>query len=137
MIRIHLKFSKCDQLGQGVHVFLGHTDNELCLVVALLNYITQRGDHVGPFFCSHAHSPLTKQQLVAKVREALTTTGVNCTGYSGHSFRIGAATATARARIPDSTIQALGRWSSAAFLRYIRTPHDQLAGVSRTLSRVS
>ena len=30
VIRIHLKFSKCDQFGQGIHVSLGCTGDELC-----------------------------------------------------------------------------------------------------------
>ena len=47
--------------------------------------------------------------------------------YAGHSFRIGAATSAALARIKDRTIQLLGRWQSGAFLRYIRTPHELLA----------
>ena len=40
--------------------------------------------------------------------EALTTAGVNCLGYSGHSFRIVAATAAAWAHILDSNIQEGG-----------------------------
>ncbi len=35
--------------------------------------------------------------------------------YSGHSFRIGAATMAAHAGIEDSIIQVLGRWNSHAF----------------------
>ena len=48
----------------------------------------------------------------------------------GHSFCIGAPTSAVLAGVEDSTIQLLGRWWSAAFLRYIRTPHKQLAAMS-------
>ena len=71
---------------------------------------------------------------MARVRDALTRAGYACQDYAGHSFRIGAATTAAAAGIPDSTIQALGRWSSAAFLRYIRTPRDRLALLSASLA---
>ena len=56
--------------------------------------------------------------------------------YSGHSFRIGAATAAAQAGLEDSTIQLLGRWSSGAFLRYIRMPREQLSLYSVRMARV-
>ena len=45
-----------------------------------------------------------------------------------------AATSAALAGIEDSTIQLLGRWQSAAFLGYIRTPHEQLASISASLA---
>ena len=40
---------------------------------------------------------------------------------SGHSFRIGEATAASLAGVPDLVIQLLDRWSSSDFLQYIRT----------------
>ena len=64
----------------------------------------------------------------------LGSSGVEASKYSGHSFRIGAATTAASAGIEDSLIKTLGRWESTAYLLYIRVPRDQLTAVSRRLS---
>ena len=134
-IRIWLKRSKTDQFGRGVAVFLGATGDDLCPVSAMLAFVALRGNSPGPFFRFRNGNPLTKARFVARVREALEQAGIPAQSYSGHSFRIGAATAAAQAGIQDSTIQALGRWSSTAFLRYIRTPRDQLAQFASPLVR--
>ena len=134
VIRFFLKRSKTDQFGQGAAVYVGTTGSDLCPVAAILRYVAIRGDGQGPFFRFVDGSPLTKARFVARVRDALTRAGYACQDYAGHSFRIGAATTAAAAGIPDSTIQALGRWSSAAFLRYIRTPRDRLAQLSASLA---
>ena len=48
-----------------------------------------------------------------------------------HSFRSGAAMAMYLAGVPVFTIMLIGRWSSDAFLRYIRRQvHEFSAGVS-------
>ena len=132
-IRVFLKVSKCDQFGRGVAVFVGATSHELCPVAALLGYVTARGDREGPFFLLQNGTPLIKARFISGVRQALIQAGIPYQNYSGHSFRIGAATAASQASLSDSTIQALGRWSSAAFLRYIHTPRSQLAQYSRAM----
>ena len=134
MVRFRLKQSKTDQYGKGVDVVLGRTDTDLCPVAAVLGYFASRGDRPGPLFIGTAGKPLLKKTFVGEIRKILVTLGVPQGQYAGHSFRIGAATTAALAGVEDSTIQLLGRWHSSAFLRYLRTPPDQLARLSSVLA---
>ena len=134
LLKVHLKFSKCDQLGKGIDVFIGRTDTKLCPITACLAFIARRGSSPGPFFCHEDGTPLTKMRFCTTVKQSLAQAGMDESLYSGHSFRIGAATSAALAGMEDSTIKALGRWSSAAFLVYVRTPRDQLAKFSKSLA---
>ena len=97
--------------------------------------MVQRGATPGPFFIREIGIPLTKSHFVSSVREALMVIGLPYQHFAGYSFRIGAATAAAKAGLEDSTICSLGRWNSAAFLTYIRTPREELAQYSLTLAR--
>ena len=101
---------------------VGRTGDALCPVSALAQYISMRGCQPGAFFLDTSRKVLTKQRFVERIRELLTTIGLPQHNFAGHIFRIGAATTAAAAGIEDSTIQTLGRWHSAAFLQYIRTP---------------
>ena len=137
VVRIHLKRSKCDQFGKGADIFLGRVDTPICPVAALLGYMAASGDKPGPFFRKVDGQVVTKAWFVDQIRLTLETLGFPQRQYAGHSFRIGAATAAAQAGLQDSTIQALGRWSSAAFLLYVRLPREQLATVTATLAQVA
>ena len=133
MIRIRLKQSKTDPFRHGVDVFLGRTQADLCPVSALLAFVAVRPDREGPLFVFQDGSFLTRDRLVMAVRATLQSAGVDASGYSGHSFRIGAATTAARRGVEDSTIKTLGRWESAAYQRYIQMPRHTLASVSARL----
>ena len=137
MVRIHLRRSKCDQLGRGVDVIVGRTDTPICPVAAILAYICLRQDSPGAFFVTECRAPATKAWFVAQIREIMSAIGLPQNDYAGHSFRIGAATTAALAGVEDSTIQVLGRWQSSAFLQYIRLPRERLAAVSRLLATSS
>ena len=135
MVKVHLKKSKCDQFGKGVDIYLGRTDTVLCPVKALLTYIEWRGSQPGPFFLDSSKAGVTKPWFITQLRTILEGIGLPHQDYASHSFRIGAATTAALVGLDDSSIQLLGRWQSAAFLRYIRTPGSQLAALSATLTR--
>ena len=100
----------------------------------MLAYISLRQDAPGAFFITEDKAPVTKSWFVQQIRVTLSSIGLPQADYAGHSFRIGAATSAALAGIEDSTIQALGRWQSAAFLQYIWMPREQLASISRLLA---
>ncbi len=133
-ISVTLKQSKTDQFRRGTLVIIGRTDDDLCPVAALLQYIAIRGTHSGPLFIYADGKFLTKQSFVPRIREALSALGLNNTHYAGHSFRIGAASTAAKANIEDSMIKTLGRWESSAFLTYLRTPPALIARMAKTLS---
>ena len=99
----------------------------------MLNYLVVRGPVGGPLFQFKDGHPLTWQRFVGAVREALGKAGINQDKYSGHSFRIGAATTAASKGLEDSMIKTLGRWRSLAYLQYVQLPRDQLANYSRIL----
>ena len=136
IMEVCIKASKTDPFRQGVTVYVGRTYNDICPIAAMLAYLAIRGETSGPLFYFQDKRPLTRDRFVVKVREALSSTGLNQEKYAGHSFRIGAATTAAQCGIPDSTIKLLGRWESSAYLLYVRTPREKLAEVSTTLSKV-
>ena len=114
-IRLRIKASKTDQFRKGVDIFLGRTHNQLCPVEALLAYIAKRGKEQGLLFRFEDQHLLTKDRFVSRIREVLSRAGVNEKLYSGHSFRIGAATTAGRKVLSSEKIQTLGRWESSAY----------------------
>ena len=91
-IVLHIKVSKTDQFGKGVDIYLTRTGTSLCPVSALLGYLSARGTSKGPLFVLTNGIPLTRSLLVSRVRSALSSRGFEVDKYSGHSFRIVAAT---------------------------------------------
>ena len=128
-----IKQSKTDPFRKGVNLFLGRTLVDLCPVESLLNYLVVRSSKDGPLFIFKDGRPLTRQRLVTALREVLQVAGVDQSKYSGHSFRIGAATTAAARGMEDSVIKTLGRWNSVAYLQYVKIPRQQLASYSKIL----
>ena len=133
-LEIRIKASKTDPFRQGVTVYVGATGRWLCPVASGLAYMVQRSDRPGPLFMFKNGQALTRTRFVTSLRLALREGGVDADSYSGHSFRIGAATTAAQHGLQDSLIQTLGSWRSSAYTLHIRTPPSTLTAVSRMLS---
>ena len=100
----------------------------------MLCYLANHPKKEGPLFQFADGSPLTRSRFVTEFRRALSAAGVQAAAYTGHSFRIGAATTAAAKGIPDNIIKALGRWTSEAYQVYIRLPREQLASITPLLA---
>ena len=131
---LRIKASKTDPFRAGVNLYLGKTDSDLCPVAALLAYIHSRGTDAGPLFRFEDGTPLTRVALVRELRSAISHAGVDPSPYSGHSFRIGAATTAAAVGIQDNIIKMLGRWQSSAYQAYVKMPRAALVSVSSRLA---
>ena len=125
---IQMKHSKNDPFAAGTRLHLGTTGHFSCPVSSLTGNLAIRPTKPGPLFVFSDGSPLSRSRLMQS-RQVLSEVGVDCSGYSGHSFRIGAATTAARLGVSDSPIKTLGRWKSSAFMLYIQTARQRLARV--------
>ena len=96
-------------------------------------YLNLRGDAPDPLFLFKDGRPLSRALLTSWLREILSSAGIQG-NFSSRSFRIGAASVAARNGIPDHQIQAFGRWTSSAYLSYIRIPAESLSRLSKQLS---
>ena len=132
-LRLRIKASKTDPFRKGCFLHIGKGEFPLCAISSLLAYLTLRGDASGPLFLFQDGRPLSRALLTSWLRGILSAAGIPG-NFSSHSFRIGAATVAARNGIPDHQIQALGRWTSSAYLLYIRTPAESLSRLSKQLS---
>ena len=134
VISIQIKCPKTDQKRRGVRVVIEKTENDLCPVVALMTYPTERVNKPEPLFIWRNGSPLTKSRFVSEVRRALSLANLPATSFASHNFRNGAATTAGTAGLEDSTVQTLGHLQSYSYLLYVRLEPQRLASVSATLA---
>lgn len=114
---------------------LKKTGRLICPVQALVDYLLVRPNREGALFLQEDGSPFTKDQMIKAVRTALLQAGLSPDLFAGHSFRIGAATTAAAAGVPAHIIKFMGRWSSDAYLLYVRADTDpQVSGMASTLA---
>ena len=134
IVKVTVRQAKTDPFGRGVNIFLGKTGTAVCPVLALLHFMAIRPNIDGPLLVHADGSPLTRDQFVRMVKRALHSANIDATAYSGHSFRIGAASSAAAAGVPAYFIKMLGRWESEAYHLYIRTPRESLASISQLIA---
>ena len=127
MVHIRIKQSKTDPFRQGVYIYLGRTDNNICPVKAILPYLALRGNVPGPLFILKNGRRLTRQIFSVTLDGLLEELHFKKEHLNTHSFHIGAATSA-------KAIQMLGRWKSNAYKLYIQTPPQEIANLSKVLA---
>lgn len=134
VLKVQLKASKTDPFRIGVDIFWGERIM-VCPISAVLAYLGACGPDPGLIFVFENSRPLTRTWFVQHVKQTLTLAVVDSSLYTGHSFRIGAATTATQCGVNNVVIKMLGRWQSSAYQTYIRTPRNQLAAISSILCR--
>lgn len=127
---IRLKSSKTDPFRQGVDINI-FENSFLNPVSTMKSYFEERTNGLFPnahksLFIDSFGRPLSRDIFISHLRQVLTRLGFSEANYSGHSFRIGAATSAAAAGVPDHLIKNLGRWVSDSYLRYIRVEKSSM-----------
>ena len=135
---IFLKQSKSDSLGAGVTITISKIDNSLCPYASMLHYLKLRQctSPVSPLFILPNGLPMTKEWFRIHLAKVVEGCGLPSPLYTGHSFRIGAATTAAERGLSDASIKQLGRWSSTAYQSYIRSDSRFFLQAQTMLSNV-
>lgn len=101
-------------------VFIPASASPLSPVEAMRLYLSLRGLRPGPLFLDSKGHPLSTLQFRSGLSHLVRLAGLSSLSITPHSFRVGAATSAAALGISEDVIQRMGRWSSRAFMRYIR-----------------
>ena len=140
-IVLTLKQSKADPFRKGVHIKLFCIGTDICPMCQLRKYLELRktvfrnNSVCDPLFVIETGEALTRSTFLYYFKQLLNAAGLSDEHYTGHSFRIGAATTAAAARIEDHLIKTMGRWSSDSYCRYIKTPKSAIHSVQLTMAR--
>ena len=122
-ISIQLHFYKSRRTNRKQIISIAKQSSTHCPYKALDAYIQRRGLQCGPLFQSFDKSALTSSVFSQQFASLLKFVGLSPNDYKPHSLRIGACSQSIISGVPESTVMALGRWSSqTAFRRYIRIP---------------
>lgn len=138
-ISVLLKSSKTDPFRHGSTISLFRINGITCPITALLTFTAARdsvcNNPTSPFFLLPSGRPLTRKIFLDLLSRLCSAVELDPKKYSGHSFRIGAATTAAKKHIPDHMVRVLGRWSSDAYTSYVRTDKSSLNAAHQTLAK--
>lgn len=107
--------------GQAARILLKRqADSKICPVRHLQKYLALAKHKLGPLFQHKCNCPVQSTFFSMILKKCVKQAGLDTTKFKPHSFRIGGATHAHGLGYSTSQIQALGRWKSSAFQKYIR-----------------
>ena len=127
-LKINLKRSKTDQLGEGYVKALPYFDNsQYCPVQSVKKWLEIANINSGPLFrrfskgSKLSENRLTDQTVALIIKKYLKLAGIDNKNYSGHSLRSGFATSAAESGVEERSIMAMtGHKSAEMVRRYIK-----------------
>ena len=119
---VSLKHHKTQTTGHATSIFISPTRNAYCPCVVLRRYIELRGTVSGPLFIDCMGRTVTFAKFRSVLSTSLAFLQLPTDLYTPHSFRIGACTQAVMLGVSTDKVQAMGRWRSRAYQRYIRLP---------------
>lgn len=134
---ITLRFMKNAQFKEAVHtvVVAGQRGHPLDPVQWWSEYIARVPAPSSAAAFGHmsagVYEPLTHTVFVAWVKKLVSAAGFDSSGFSGHSFRRGAASYSFLCGLPETLIKELGAWRSQVYQVYLDLPLSQKLSVHR------
>ena len=136
-LHVTLRFRKNAQYGEATHkvVVAGCRGHLLDPVAWWCEYIQRvpAGDSEAAFGSIEQgkYVPLVHSGFVSWVKQLISRAGLDAAGYSGHSFRRGAATFSFLVGLPDFLIKEMGAWRSQVYQVYLELSLQQKLDVHR------
>ena len=131
----HLKCSKTNQSGPPKPIYLFRLDSYISPFEPVQEYtnsrLASRASPQDPLFVTETGKVATRHWFRHHFHQILSQSGISPEQYSGQSFRIRAASSASKQGIPENIINILGRWSSPAYLTYIRNDMNNIRNALR------
>ena len=134
-MQVYLVTEKADSSGNGKIVDIYSSASTLCPIQAFKKFRDQaKIEEKKPVFRLQNGKNFTTKMLNEKLKQYLGKhVDTECKRVTGHSFRIGIASLVAQLGYSEEQIKSLGRWSSEAYLKYLRLPRTRREEMAREL----
>jgi len=134
-VLVRLGRSKADQKAQRKPLLIEASDSPACPVKLVTSLVKSRraqgaadGDRL---FVGAAGRPLSTSAVTSVIRRMAELHGLDPKTFSGHSLRIGGASAALAGGLTEDQVKAVGGWKSAAVSQYLVSPKKK--SVSRKM----
>ena len=139
-LTIFLSSSKTDRAHKGVSIRIFKSGSSFCaysLLRSAWDLSPVRSPGAPLLQVDGVGSPLGYRALLDCIKKGVIALGLNPDLFGAHSLRIGGASQLARSNFTEAQIQAIGRWSSECYQRYLRFDDAFFQSVASSLGASS
>ena len=137
ILQIKLKSEKTNKSGRHTLVDIYQSSTQICPLNAFLKWSAHRSSSEPnlPAFRDETGKPYTGRRFNIFLSEFMDSNFPDIQGkITSHSFRAGIATLLGSLGYSDEEIKSTGRWSSRAFLEYLKMPRSKRLTMAREIS---